>query len=257
MKIIIGIIIALLCVNLASAACHQNSNGGWINDAGTTCWEMYQGGAATTSSTPAGTLDKKIASIHNCNNVSININKVSGNNTPISFKGCTGSGSNLNCDCRDVDGLFNVTLQTDRTPLNSEYRLYDVDMTYTSCQMSKSKISLTVRDWGDSAQTYGEQTTDLGSDIMVVDRIQYANRTIEINKTVYVDRIINLSAKEIPKYIYIENKSKIDAAEAQTIAVISGAKFWTRLWFSLWVLFTLVFIGHEFYMSKKYYRVPY
>lgn len=151
-------------------------------------------------------IDKPILQIKNCFNVSIDDSLLQGNYTSISFKDCSKVNSIWYCDCHNVGGLFNLTMQTDGSNLGSrDWRYYRFDIDYNTYTLDHSQGSLLLVDYGSWFNIKSNGIEYLGQNTVEVHDIVYQDREVfrDVIKNVYVDR--NITVIE-----YIENTSKID-----------------------------------------------
>lgn len=144
--------------------------------------------------------DKTILTISNCYNVSVRTTLINGNFTPVYFKDCSNPSSNFwVCDCHNIVGDYNLTLQTSDVYISSE-RLYRVNVNYSTYDISNFNSKFLVQDHGEFVNILGVDTSDLGKNVVVVTEPVY------INNTVYVDRFVNSTVDRI---VYINRTVEV------------------------------------------------
>ena len=153
-------------------------------------------------------INKEIVTIDNCYNLTIKYDLVKGNSTPITFIGCKDIGSSTwFCDCKNNWNEYNLTMQTDGTPLKKP-REYNMVLNAYIYDITKSRDTFTVKDYGYDSDIDGFELDDLGKDI------QYIEVPIYINQTIYKDRIVN-NSQEVVKTVYREDVQKVSQLNLQ------------------------------------------
>ena len=154
-----------------------------------------------------------VESIPWCYNVSVHTYLSSGNYTNVQFPDCYKYGLNdFFCECRDR-GVFNLTMITDDRYVDPQ-RFYKLDIEIAQYNIDYSKGVKIVKDYGTFSKVDGEINGNGNNAIKVP-------VYIEINKTVYVDRLINNTVTVegqtiyVDKIAYIENNTKIDDMKQQ------------------------------------------
>jgi hypothetical protein len=187
---------------------------------------------------------KDLTSIENCYNVTISYKQTSGNTSDITFPGCKKITTyNWTCDCHNVIGEYNLTMSSDGAILKKP-RVYDFNIDYRMYDITKFKDSFVVRDYGYELDIGGMQTDELGRDIQYVDRIIY------VNNTVYKDKIIN-NITQVIKEVEVDNITTItrlngDIIELQNnnIALQDNIKQYkssrTIFWITIIVMFLII-----------------
>ena len=145
----------------------------------------------------AAIVDKPLVNISNCYNFSLNVDLRSGIDVPISFNGCSQTGSRTwFCNCYSSNNAdYHLVMRTDDTILR-EKRDYRFTIEALVYDFKDDEINLRVEDWGDYIK-FRSNTEHLGDDYEIIEI------PVFINKTVYVDRLVNVS---VP--IYINNISE-------------------------------------------------
>lgn len=206
-------------------------------------WSKYGQGADNTCGNTAGTVDKDIETITNCYNLTVHYTRSSGNYTPIYFKDCTDIGGNTwTCDCKDTTE-YHLILQTDGTSWDKE-RDYKFTVDYNYYDISEAENVFTVRDWGDNYDVLSSDITDMGKNVIVLEKPVY------INQTVYVDRIINQTVYQdriVPQTIYMENLTHVNSVQGE----LTKSKHANTLKTILLVLSIIVNILFAYYLFKK------
>lgn len=171
---------------------------------------------AFVDSVSATTIYKPLVNISNCYNLTVSVDLHNGVEVPIEFPGCSLVSTNeWFCKCFTTDNkVWELGMYTDNTILREkrDYRISIKGMVY---DLKENEGNLRVNDWGDYTEVndngmdnYGEQ-----DDI----RVEYVDKFIQVNNTVYVDKIIN-NVTYVDKLIYvdrnittyIENTTRID-----------------------------------------------
>lgn len=160
-------------------------------------------------------IEKPLVNLSNCYNMTISVSLQEGNESAISFNGCTKTDDNeWFCNCYTTENKnFSLIMQTDDKILRSPRR-YDVNIKEQYFTYRTNPISLNVDDWGDYV--------DLGDvDYEIINRrpqaeIRYVDRVKLVNNTVYVDRIKEVQVlREINNTVLVENTTRVDACNAE------------------------------------------
>ena len=145
--------------------------------------------------------DKEILQIPYCYNVSIHAIQLTGNHTDINFRDCSKLDSyHFSCDCHNVVGIFNLTLQTDSPHLDSIYwRRFRFDVSYNTYTLAVNSGNILITDYGDGFNVIGNNIEYSGFNIITINKPVYIDREVPIyinnisNVTTYVDNIIYIN----------------------------------------------------------------
>jgi hypothetical protein len=191
--------------------------------------------------TPATSLiNKELVDIDNCYNLTVTYELTNGNTTPVSFVGCTDKGSNTwFCDCKTTIGTYTLTMSTDGAVIKKD-RKYKMTIDYYVYDLNKESNGFTVIDAGTDASVSGKNLEDLGR------VVEYIDVPIYINKTIYVDKIIEKPVYvDVPRDVYIENTTRIDILRNNLTIQLNSTQIELRQARSArnwWMIIAIIFI---------------
>lgn len=197
-------------------------------------------------------LDKVILQIPNCFNVSVSSELLLGNFTPIKFRDCSFVNRSWICDCHNVKGVFNLTLQNDGVNLDSKFwRLYRFDVVYNVYELKNFYGKLIVNDMGGGFNIKGNSINYVEPSVLTVHDVVYVNNTVDrivyvdrnVSYPVYVDRVVN---NTVIQDVYINGEKALFTNYTCITSVPKANSF-------DWIVFVLaivIIVSWEWYSFK-------
>lgn len=170
-------------------------------------------------------LDKPLAKVYNCYNVSISLEQNDGAPVGVDFKDCSNRGNGLyECACNLDSKVFAVVMVSDGAVIR-DVRNYDVSISANVFRFTKKSTVLNVDDWGDYIEVLGDTSKLNNSDLLepevkiIIRNITkevpvYINRTVYIQNITYINREIEVNKTiEHNNTVYVNTTCEKDVSE--------------------------------------------